>query len=113
MNEVLVVNGRGYIEDKETANQFAKTYKSFSKFPRNINDKNIKKVVRRAMRSKQRPIEEAKKDLELEELERTLEESKTGKATGEDDIANEMIKHLGPKGKEMLLCIIISILGCK
>ena len=30
-NEVLVVNGKEYIEGSEKANQFAKTYKSFSK----------------------------------------------------------------------------------
>ena len=62
-------------------------------------------MVRKALRRNQRPIQEAE-DLELEELERAIEESKRGKATGEDDIANEMIKHLGTKGEEMLLCII-------
>ena len=51
-------------------------------------------------------MQEAEKDLDLEELERAIEESKRGKATGEDDIKNEMIKHLGTKGKEMLLCIM-------
>ena len=91
-NEVLVVNGKEYIEGSEKANQFAKTYKSFSKIPENINDRNIKRVVQRVLRRNQRPIEEAEKG--LEKLERAIEESKTGKATGEDDIANEMIKHL-------------------
>ena len=51
-------------------------------------------------------MQEAEKDLDLEELERAIEESKRGKATGEDDIENEIIKHLGTKGKEMLLCIM-------
>ena len=55
-NEVLIVNGKGYMEDREKANQFAKTYKSFSKIPRDINDRNIKRVVRKALRRNQRPI---------------------------------------------------------
>ena len=42
-NEALVVEGKAYISDNDKANQFAKTYKSFSKLPVRKEDRKIKK----------------------------------------------------------------------
>ena len=40
-NEVLVVDGKGYVEDKDKADQFRITYKGFSKIPRFKEDRRL------------------------------------------------------------------------
>lgn len=44
-NEVLEVNGVAYISDKDKAEQFAKTYRSFSKLPARKRDRRIKRKI--------------------------------------------------------------------
>ena len=44
-NEVLVVDGKGYMEDVDKANQFRKTYKGFSKISTLREDRKVQKKV--------------------------------------------------------------------
>ena len=102
-NEVLVVNGVTYVEDIDKANEFAKTYKSFSKIPVKKEDRRIRKSVRRRMKRKPQAHQESEQNFTLEELERVIAEAKNNKAAGEDDVPYEFIKHLGPNAKQFLL----------
>ena len=102
-NEVLEVNGVTYVEDKDKAEQFAKTYKSFSKLPVCKEDRTIRRYVRKRMKRKPTVPEECEQDITIEELERAIDQSKKNKASGEDDIPYEFLKNLGPKAKELLL----------
>ena len=47
----------------------------------------------------------SEKPLEMEELEKALAEAHNNKAAGDDDIPYELLKHLGPHTKEILLHI--------
>ena len=44
-NEALVVKGKAYISDADKAEQFAKTYKSFSRIPVGKNDRKLRRYV--------------------------------------------------------------------
>ena len=44
-NEVLVVDGKGYVEDQDKAEQFRKTYKGFSEIPKYKEDRKLQKKV--------------------------------------------------------------------
>ena len=47
--------------------------------------------------------EESEKAFTMAEMERVIQDSKNNKASGEDDIPYEFIKHLGQKAKDLLL----------
>ena len=110
-NEVLVVDDVGYVEDKDKAEQFAKTYKKFSKLPKRKTDRdvrrnNYKRMDERMMdQSIDGPIQESEQDLTMEEMNRAIFGASTNKASGDDDIPYELIQHLGPIAKEFLLHI--------
>ena len=103
-NEVLVVDGKGYVEDKDKADQFRITYKGFSKIPRFKEDRRLQKGVYKFLkRSKGLPRETGEQDIDEEEMYRVIEEGKMSKSPGEDDIAYELIKQLGAKARAFLL----------
>ena len=62
---------------------------------------------KRLKESRKRPsvIQENEKSITMEELNRVIDESGLNKAAGEDDIPYELVKHLGPRAREMLLHI--------
>ena len=97
-NEVLEVNGTAYITDKDKAEQFAKTYRSFSKLKARKSDRKIKRAIRRQHKAK-RVLEES----EMTEMLRAIREASNGKAAGSDDIPYELVKNLGPIAQQMLL----------
>ena len=102
-NEVLVVAGTTYVEDADKAEQFAKTYRSFSKLPVAKEDRVLRRYNRKHMKRKPGPAEESEQPLTWTELDRVINEARSNKAAGEDDIPYELIKNLGPKAKELLL----------
>jgi ribonuclease HI/exonuclease III len=103
-NEVLVVDGKGYVEDKDKADQFRKTYKGFSKIPRFKEDRRLQKGVYKFLsNSKGLRRESEEQEIREEEMYRVIEEAKMGKSPGEDDIAYELIKQLGVKARAFLL----------
>ena len=57
------------------------------------------------MMKAQSPLEEHEKDLDLEELDRAINNAKNHKAAGDDQIPNEFVKHLGPVARQFLLHI--------
>ena len=93
-NEVLEVGGKTYVEDADKAEQFAKTYRSFSKLPVKKEDRVLRRYNRKRMKHTNRPVEESEQPLTWEELERTINEAKNNKAAGEDEIPYELIKNL-------------------
>ena len=105
----LVIEDKAYVTDKDKANQFAKTYKGFSKLQARkdqqqvLKDRAMRRHVRKTIKKKPTVIEESEQDIRMIELERAIEESKKGKAAGEDDIPYEMLKNLGEKAKHFLL----------
>ena len=107
-NEVLEVEGKAYVENKDKADQFAKTYQSFAKLPVEKKDRDFRRKVRKQMEEDEQignPIEETEKDIEMHELERAIDGCKNSKAAGEDEIPYEFLKHMGPKAKKFLLLI--------
>ena len=105
-NEVLVVNKKGYTDDKDKARMFMQTYKQVSRIPREKEDLIIKRSNRKFL--KKRPTEsldESEADLTMIDLERAIKDTDKGKAAGEDDIPNDFIHALGPRAKKFLLHI--------
>ena len=101
-NEVLEVNGRAYVTDAQKAEQFAKTYRSFSKLPKCKEDRKIRKLVRK-QKKVPRVMEESECEITMGEMMQVINETSNNKASGGDDIPYEMIKNLGTKALEMLL----------
>ena len=101
-NEVLEVDGKAYVTDKQKAEQFAKTYRSFSKLPKSKEDRKIRKALWN-QKKVMRVSEESEREIIMEEMTQVIGESSNNKASGSDDIPYEMIKQLGPKALEMLL----------
>ena len=71
-NEVLEVAGTTYVEDADKAEQFAKTYRSFSKLPVAKEDRVLRRYNRKHMKRKHGPAEESEQPLTCTELEREL-----------------------------------------
>ena len=90
-NEVLEVEGKIYISDRQKAEQFAKTYRKFSKLEKRKEDRKIRKIVRRQWKTS-RTMEECEKDLTMKELVDVIRDASMNKASGNDDIPYEKIK---------------------
>ena len=106
-NEVLEVNGISYVQDRAKAEQFAKTYKEFSKLPKRKGDREVKRKIwdRLKTRTQSAPLQESEQDISLEEMNRAIAAAGNRKASGDDDIPYEFIKNLGPVAREFLLHI--------
>ena len=52
-NEALVVKGKAYISDADKAEQFAKTYKSFSRIPVGKNDRKLCRYVKKTTKNQE------------------------------------------------------------
>ena len=104
-NEVLVVEDKAYVSDKEKAKQFAKVYKKVSKIKQGPKDRIIKRQNRKFLKSV--PTERSKYEREItwEELERVTSETNANKAPGDDTIPYDIIKQLDPKAKKYILHI--------
>ena len=92
---------------KEKADLFNRYFASVNKSSRR---KHLDKALWRLTKSKQKapscsnqPFDE---DFTLQELDSAIKKAKTGKASGPDKIANEMIRHLGPLAKFTILQLI-------
>ena len=83
-NEVLQEGETAYVEDKDKAEEFAKTYKSFAKLPVKKEDRPIRRKNRKHMKRKPTVQEECKQAFMMVEIERVF-------------------KNLGPNAKELLL----------
>ena len=106
-NETLIVNGKAYISDRDKANQFAKTYKSYSKLPARKEDRAIRRKFWKYIKEGRNiPMTEAEQDITMFELERAIEETGTNKAAGKDEIPYEFLRNLGTKAKLMILCLM-------
>ena len=101
-NEVLEVDGKACVTDKQKAEQFAKTYRSFSKLPKCKRDRKIRKFIWKQKKVVRVP-EESECEIRMEEMMRVINETSNNMAAGSDDIPYEMIKNLGEKALEMLL----------
>ena len=101
-NEVLEIDGDCFITDKDKADQFARTYKGFSKIPTRKDDRRVRKDYWRRM-SAPHVKEECEQEFTMVELERAIAAASNCKAAGDDKIPYEMIKKLGPAAKELLL----------
>ena len=104
-NEVLEVDGIGYVEDKDKAEQFAKTYKKFSKIPKRKSDREMRRSIHSRLKARVTPgpIQESEQDITMEEMDRAIFGTSSNKASGNDDIPYEFIKNLGPLAKDFLL----------
>ena len=102
--------------DNEKARLFINTYVKASKPPEELKGKSKKeaeKPVIHKMRSATKGCSSCGKDktgmcagFSRDELETSLWKAKSGKATGPDQIANEMLKNLSAEGKERLLFLL-------
>ena len=104
-NEVLTINGVALADDIDKAEAFAKTYKGFSRLPVKKSDRTIRRRVRKRMKRRPTAEEECEQALTMEEMERVIQEAGNNKASGDDDIPYELIKHLGKKAQGMILYI--------
>ena len=101
-NKIPKVNGKAYISDKDKAEQFAKTYHSFSRLTVRKEDRKIKRFIRKQHKV-EREMNEREQDITKQEMLRVIRESSNSKAAGRDDISYELVKNLGPKAQDMLL----------
>ena len=104
-NEVLVVNGVGYVDDSDKVRMFKKTYKAVSRLPRSRSDKKIKHNNRKYLNKRPEEMQDTEGAITREELERAIRESKDEKAAGDDDLPYELIKALGERAKEYILVL--------
>jgi hypothetical protein len=106
-NEVLVIGGKGIIDDVGKANAFAKTCKTVSIIPRNKQDRIIKRANRKFLqeRPKQKDKQAEECKITMSELNNAIDDSKKNKAPGEDDIPYEFYKKLGSRARRFLLCM--------
>ena len=114
-NEVLEVKGVSYIADKDKAEQFAKTYREFSRLPRRAKDdkegkRRDRAIARRPKKARKHArlngtLEYSEMDISAEEVMKVIKRASNNKAAGMDDIPYELIKHLGPQAMEMLVQI--------
>ena len=114
-NEVLEVNGVSYIADKDKAEQFAKTYRGFSRLPRRAKDdkqgkREDRATARRPKKARRHArlngtLEHSERDITAEEVMKVIKDASNNKAAGMDDIPYELIKRLGPQAMEMLVHI--------
>ena len=104
-NEVLEVDDTTYVDDKDKAKQFAKTYKGFAKLPVRKEDRKLRRYIRKRMKQHTHVPEESEQDITMKELDRAIDEAKNNKAAGEDDIPYEFLKNLGPLAREVFLCL--------
>ena len=102
-NEALVVDNKAYTSDADKANQFANTYKSFSKIPVRKEDRAIRRSVRNKLRERLSSGENCEQEFTMKEMEDVINNTKPHKASGEDDIPYELIKHLPEAAKVLLL----------
>ena len=102
-NEVLVVEGKGYVNDKDKAREFAKTYKKVSRIGIGPKDRETKRANRAYMNSRHETESEYEEELTWSELEGAIKEVKPNKAPGEDTIPHDLIKELGPKARKFIL----------
>ena len=82
--------------------------KMFSNITKGYKRKRLDKALLRIMNNKNRSKHEAAFDdpFILQEMDRAIKLLPNRKSPGPDNISNEMIKHLGPKAKEVLLTFI-------
>ena len=104
-SEVLEVDGVALVDNRDKANAFAKTYRSFSKLPVKKSDRAVQRSVRKGLKRRPEETQECEQDITMNELNRVIDEAGLNKAAGEDDIPYELVKHLGKKAREMLLHI--------
>ena len=102
-NEMLVIDGKGYVRDEDKAKQFAKTYKKVSKIPRGPRDRIVKKQNRKFLNNEPREERKYEEEITWNELLRAIKVAKSDKAPGEDTIPYELIKELGPKARKFFL----------
>ena len=103
-NEVLEVDGIGYVDNRDKAEQFAKTYRGFARLPTRHSDRALRRR-NRELNQKQPGNQGCEQPVMMQEMLRVIDLSKNNKAAGDDNIAYELIKHLGPNAKERLLLI--------
>ena len=65
----------------------------------------MRRTVRREMRRREEGKEESESQITMHEMERAINNSAPNKSAGEDNIPYELIQHLGPKAKELLLTL--------
>ena len=106
-NEVLEVDGVSYIADADKAEQFAKTYREFSRLPSRKEDRVTKRKVREARKRARGSytLQESEQDITAEEVLSVIRQAHNSKAAGMDDVPYEMMKHLGPRATEMMVHI--------
>ena len=82
--------------------------KMFSSITKGYKRKRLDKALLKIMNNKNRSKHEAVFDdaFTQQEMDRAIKNLANRKSPGPDNISNEMIKHLGPKAKKVLLTFI-------
>ena len=70
-----------------------------------VRDKILKRRNRKYLESKPTEKDEYEDEITWQELERVIADSSTNKAAGDDNIPYDVVKQLGPKAREFLLCL--------
>ena len=105
---VIMEDGK-HFSGKKAANILADSYRdeSTTTLP-NTRVKEVRRKLKQQLKH-QTPTESMTATFSLAELNSAIRKLKTKKSPGKDGITNEMIKHLGPKGKEKLCIFLISL----
>ena len=103
-----VIRNKGKIlkSNVEKATAFNNHYAEVSRLSFRKKDKKIKRIVKAKLKEKVTDTEGINSPFLKTDLVKLIQEAKTGRATGDDRISNEMMKNLGPSGIDILLKLI-------
>ena len=94
------------IQQKNTADAFAKHYAEVSRLEFNKEERNRNRALKKRMLYSTGPDDESCRDFSLDEMETALKFMKTKGAPGKDDIPPSFLKNLGPKANQKLLDLL-------
>ena len=94
-----MVDGVSYIDDKDKAEAFSRTYRKFSQLPDRFEDRKMRRDLWKQMKTKSQTEQEEDCEVSMKEMERAIQEAGYGKSEGEDTVPYEFIKNIGTKAK--------------
>ena len=103
----MLVDNETIIDDQKKAEKINKHFASINKSSKLSEEDKLKlQDLKAKEKAPSAPISTFEEDFTMSELKRALRKLKNHKSPGPDRIHNEMLKNLGPTGRQAILCLI-------